>query len=157
LADIISPEQRSALMSRIRGKNTKPEQLVRRGLFSKGFRFRLHDTKLSGKPDLVFPKYRTVLFVNGCFWHGHNCILFRMPSTNRAFWETKIKRNRENDASNIALLAAEGWKVITLWECAIRGKDDQDVSTVLDLLAELIRENSTEKVMSIAGQQRGSK
>lgn len=130
-------------MSRIRGKNTKPEQVVRRGLFARGFRFRLHDPRLPGKPDLVFPMYRTVIFVNGCFWHGHDCHLFKKPSTNREFWETKIQRNRENDARYLALLTAAGWQVITVWECAIRGKTENAIAEVLDSLGTRLKEPSS--------------
>jgi DNA mismatch endonuclease, patch repair protein len=153
VADILSPEERSKVMSRIRGKNTKPEQVIRRGLFAKGFRFRLHDRRLPGKPDLVFPRYRTVIFVNGCFWHGHDCSLFRRPSTNSEFWDAKIQRNRDNDLKNVALLVERGWKVINLWECAIRGKKSQDVAAVLEALAERIGKDFTEKISSVAGSQ----
>lgn len=148
MADIVSPEIRSRLMSRIRGKNTKPELIVRRGLFARGFRFRLHDHRLPGRPDLILPKYRTAVFINGCFWHGHSCHLFRKPSTNSEFWEIKIQRNRENDANNIALLAATGWRVVTIWECAIRGKSEDAVSEVLDSLSTRLRELSSEGVYS---------
>lgn len=141
-------------MSRIRGKNTKPEQVVRRGLFARGFRFRLHDSRLPGRPDLVLPRYRTALFINGCFWHGHDCHLFRKPSTNPEFWETKIQRNRENDAKNIALLTAAGWKVVTVWECAIRGKSEDAVAEVLDSLAIRLREPSSEGVSSFPNSRR---
>jgi len=151
VADILSPEERSRVMSRIRGKNTKIEQIIRRGLFAKGFRFRLHDRKLPGKPDLVFPRYRTVLFVNGCFWHGHDCHLFRRPSTNRDFWDAKIQKNRDNDRKKISLLVESGWKVITIWECALRGKKDQDIAVVLEAVAERICKDFTEKNSSIAG------
>lgn len=149
MADIVSPEIRSRMMSRIRGKNTKPEQVIRRGLFSRGFRFRLHDPKLPGKPDLVFPKYRTVVFINGCFWHGHGCHLFRMPSTNRQFWETKIQRNRENDTRNIVVLSAAGWKVMTVWECAIRGKSDAAISELLDFVADRLKKPRSEDPIDI--------
>lgn len=149
MADIVSPEIRSRLMSRIRGKNTKPEQIVRRGLFARGFRFRLHDPKLPGRPDLVLPRYRTVIFVNGCFWHGHCCHLFRMPSTNVGFWETKIRRNRENDTRNIADLTSAGWKTVSVWECAFRGKSEDEVAEVLDSLAIKIKDPASEQVSCI--------
>lgn len=151
MADIVSKEKRSIMMSGIRAKNTKPELIIRKGLFAIGLRYKLHDQKLPGKPDLVFPKYRTVLFINGCFWHGHNCTLFKRPSTNSEFWDTKIRRNKDNDAKNIALLAADGWKVVTLWECAIRRKNERDIAAVLDSLAAQIIDVSTAKIISIAG------
>jgi DNA mismatch endonuclease (patch repair protein) len=123
-------------MSRIAGKNTKPELTVRRGLFAKGFRFRLHSAKLPGKPDLVFPKYRAVVFVNGCFWHSHNCRFFRQPGTNAAFWNNKLKQNADNDARAIAALKSSGWRVLTIWECALRGANDRTLAELLGNIAE---------------------
>jgi DNA mismatch endonuclease (patch repair protein) len=107
-------------MSRIRSKNTKPEILVRKYLFSKGFRFRLHIKDLPGKPDIVLPKYKTVIFVHGCFWHGHNaCQYFVIPKTRSEWWLEKITRNRERDQNAIKLLKENGWKVISIWECKL--------------------------------------
>ncbi|WP_460597685.1 very short patch repair endonuclease [Geomonas sp. Red276] len=151
MADIVSQEERSRIMSRIRGKNTKIEQVIRRGLFARGLRFRLHDSRLPGKPDLVFPRYRTVLFVNGCFWHGHDCSLFKRPSSNQEFWDAKIQKNRDNDRKKISLLVGTGWKVITVWECALRGKKDEDITVVLETVAKRIGKDFTEKISSIAG------
>lgn len=108
-------------MSRIRGKNTKPEMVVRRGLHALGFRYRLHDTQLPGKPDLVLPKYRAVIFVHGCFWHGHDCVLFKWPSTRAEWWRAKIERTREKDAETIAALRESGWRVLEIWECSMKG------------------------------------
>lgn len=110
------------MMSGIRGKNTKPELVVRKALYSQGFRYRLHVKDLPGKPDIVLPKYRTVIFVHGCFWHGHNCHLFRLPSSNRDFWRAKIKQNQENDRKAVRALRKDGWRVIAVWECALRGR-----------------------------------
>jgi len=108
-------------MSQIKGKDTKPEMLVRKFLFSNGFRYRLHNKKLPGKPDLVFPKYRTVLFVHGCFWHGHeNCKYFVVPKTRTEWWLNKINGNKKRDHNNIKLLKEEGWKVITVWGCELK-------------------------------------
>ena len=129
------------MMSGIRAKNTRPELIIRKGLFAKGLRYRLHDKKLPGKPDLVFPKYRVVLFVNGCFWHGHACDLFKMPSTNRDFWENKIGTNQANDAKNKELLLTAGWRVVTIWECAIKGKRRLDINTLISSVNDLIRNN----------------
>lgn len=125
MTDIVSKEVRSKMMSGIRGKNTKPELIIRHGLFALGLRYRLHVRDLPGKPDLVFPKYKTALFINGCFWHGHDCKLFKAPSTNQDFWEMKINKTRINDEKNKSLLLNAGWKVVIVWECAIKNKKNE--------------------------------
>lgn len=108
-------------MAAIRGKNTKPEMLVRKFLFARGFRYRLNHPRLPGHPDLVLLKYRTVIFVNGCFWHGHEgCRYFRLPQTNTEFWEKKIGRNKQRDAEEQRRLAEMGWHCITVWECQLK-------------------------------------
>lgn len=109
-------------MSGIRAKDTKPEILVRRALHALGFRYRLHDRRLPGRPDIVLPRYRAVVFIHGCFWHGHDCRLFKEPGTRRDFWLSKIERNRANDSKHADALAGAGWRVATVWECALRGK-----------------------------------
>lgn len=109
-------------MSRIRGKNTKPEMIVRRGLHALGLRYRLHDRQLPGSPDLVFTGRRAAIFVHGCFWHGHDCPLFRLPSTRTDFWSAKIERNRERDAQALEALHSGGWRSLVIWECALRGR-----------------------------------
>ena len=112
--------QRHYCMSQIKSKNTRPEILVRKFLFSRGFRYRINVKSLPGKPDIVLAKYKTVIFVNGCFWHGHEgCINFRMPKSNVAFWHTKIQRNKERDLKESAELISQGWNVIRLWECQL--------------------------------------
>lgn len=121
MADVVSPEVRSRMMSGIRGKNTKPEMTIRRGLHARGFRYVLHDKRLPGKPDLVFPKYRAVIFVHGCFWHGHDCHLFKWPKTRSSFWKMKIERNRILDSLAADKLVLSGWRVCTIWECALKG------------------------------------
>ena len=123
MADNHSKEVRSYNMSRIRSKNTKPEELVRKYLFSKGFRYRKNVRTLPGCPDIVLPKYKTVIYVNGCFWHKHNCPRFVWPSTNREYWEPKILRNVERDNENCALLKSQGWNVIIVWECELKTAD----------------------------------
>ena len=124
MADILSKTQRSYNMSRIRGKNTKPEILVRKGLHARGFRFRLQDRKLPGRPDIVLPKYGVAIMVNGCFWHGHKgCRYATRPKSNAEFWTAKIERNRHRDQVTEAHLSALGWHVITVWECELRGAD----------------------------------
>ena len=121
MADVHTPEQRSYNMSRIRSKNTKPEEMVRKFLFSKGFRYRKNDTRLPGKPDIVLPKYKTVIFVNGCFWHGHEgCRYFVWPKNNAEFWEEKITGNIQRDKHNHQLLANQGWRIIEIWECQLK-------------------------------------
>ncbi|HAN42078.1 MAG TPA: very short patch repair endonuclease [Sphaerochaeta sp.] len=121
--DKITPEQRHYTMSRIRGKDTKPEILVRQYLFSEGFRFRKNDKRYPGHPDIVLPKYRTMVFVNGCFWHGHEgCKYYTVPKSNTEFWVSKIKRNQERDRSDCEELEKNGWNVITVWECQLEKK-----------------------------------
>ena len=120
MADNHSKDQRSYNMSRIRSKDNKPEDLVRKYLFSKGFRYRKNVRKLPGCPDIVLPKYKTVIFVNGCFWHKHDCPRFVWPSSNKEYWEPKIRRNVERDKINIELLQKEGWRVLVVWECELK-------------------------------------
>ena len=124
MADKLNTQQRHHCMSRIRGKDTKPEILVRKGLHARGFRFRLQDRKLPGKPDIVLPKYGVAIMVNGCFWHGHKgCRYATKPKSNIEFWETKIARNKHRDEVTAAHLEALGWTVIVVWECELRGKE----------------------------------
>lgn len=116
-------QTRSYNMSQIKGKNTKPEIMVRKFLFANGFRYRLHDKKLQGKPDIVLRKYNTVIFVHGCFWHGHDgCKKFVIPKTRTDFWLNKINTNISNDNKNIEALKKDGWNVITIWECEIKNE-----------------------------------
>ena len=136
--DTLTLSLRSHCMSRIRGKNTKPEILVRKGLHARGFRFRLHNKKLPGSPDIVLPRYGVAIMVNGCFWHGHKgCRYATKPKTNIEFWETKIVRNRHRDEVTTAHLEALGWTVITIWECELRTSSLLDDR--LNTLAEEIR------------------
>lgn len=120
------------MMSGIRGKDTKPEILLRKGLFAKGFRFRLHDRRLPGKPDIVFPRYKAVILAHGCFWHGHNCPLFKWPSSNVKFWKTKIERNREVDRTAREALVALGWRILTVWECTLKGPGKLPVGRIVE-------------------------
>lgn len=116
----MTPEQRSRCMSHIHSKNTKPEILVRKELFRRGYRYRINVSNLPGKPDIVLPKYKTVIFVNGCFWHGHEgCKYFVLPKTNAVFWENKIRQTQQRDASAILALHNIGWKIIVIWECEL--------------------------------------
>ena len=121
MADVHTPKQRSYNMSRIRGKDTKPEEMVRKHLFSQGFRYRKNDARLPGKPDIVLPKYKTVIFVNGCFWHKHEgCKYFVWPKSNAEFWKDKLEKNYERDNKNYALLRSTGWHVIVIWDCELK-------------------------------------
>jgi DNA mismatch endonuclease (patch repair protein) len=121
MADNHSPKVRSYNMSRIRSKNTTPEEIVRRYLFSQGFRYRKNDKRYSGKPDIVLPKYKTIIFIHGCFWHCHEgCPDFVQPKSNQDYWQTKFSRNRTRDAANIASLRNDGWRVIIVWECELK-------------------------------------
>ena len=128
MADVMTPEQRSRCMAAIKGKNTKPEILVRKFLFSKGLRYRLN-SKLPGKPDIVLPKWKTVVFIDGCFWHGHEgCKYFRLPKTNEDFWRAKIETNVARDSRVTAELESLGWRVIRIWECQLRTKAAQQAT-----------------------------
>lgn len=122
MADNLTKEVRSLNMSHIRSTNSKPEEIVRKYLFSQGFRYRKNDKRLPGKPDIVLPKYRSVIFVNGCFWHKHDCTRFAWPSSNKDYWIPKIQRNVERDKENHELLKKSGWNVIVVWECELKKK-----------------------------------
>ena len=138
MVDVLTPEQRVLNMSRIRGRDTKPEVLVRRGLHARGLRFRLHRKDLPGCPDLVFPRYRAVVLVHGCFWHGHQCHLFTLPETRTAFWSNKITSNVARDHRTQAALQQMGWRVLTIWECALRGTQRLDIEKVLETTTEFL-------------------
>jgi DNA mismatch endonuclease, patch repair protein len=130
MPDIVDEETRSRMMAGIRGKNTRPELVLRRALHKRGFRYRLHVASLPGKPDMVFPRQHAVIQVNGCFWHCHECHLFKWPSSRVEFWRTKILRNREKDAEASIELVRAGWRVLTVWECAFKGptrRKEEDV------------------------------
>lgn len=133
MADVVSTEKRSWIMSRIRGKNTKPELWVRRFLHAHGLRFRLHRRDLPGCPDLVLPRYKTAVFVNGCFWHGHKgCRKAHLPKSNTAWWQAKLDRNRAGDIKNRKALKRLGWQVLTVWECRLSKRKQE--ATLLRLL-----------------------
>lgn len=134
MTDMVSPNIRSSMMSGIRGKNTRPEIAVRKEMFRRGYRYRIHAKELPGNPDIVFPRFRAVVFIHGCFWHGHDCPLFRMPSTRTEFWKAKIDLNRKNDRKSFDALLAFGWRIATIWECSMKGKKKQGISDVVDEL-----------------------
>ena len=141
MADNHSKEVRSMNMSHIRSKNSKPEEIVRKYLFSKGFRYRKNVKTLPGCPDIVLPKYKTVIFVNGCFWHKHDCTRFVWPSSNEEYWRPKIIGNVERDKRNIAELQQLGWNVLTVWECELKKKV---IDTTLEQLEKRLRKIGSE-------------
>jgi len=145
MADVVDKVTRSRMMSGIRGKDTRPELTIRAGLFALGYRYRLHDARLPGKPDIVFPKYRSVIQVHGCFWHGHRCYLFKWPKTRAKFWRDKILGNRRTDKAAMAALNADGWRVLTVWECAIKGRRPSHVRAVLSVADTWLRSRKRNK------------
>ncbi len=135
MADNHTPEERSYNMSRIRSKDTKPEEKVRKYLFAQGFRYRKNVRKLPGCPDIVLPKYKTVIFVHGCFWHMHDCKRFHWPASNQEYWEPKIRRNVERDRINKKLLESLGWKNVVIWECELKKKNfEETMNSIVDKL-----------------------
>ena len=139
MADIVRPEVRSRMMSAIRSKNTRNEIKIRKALHSAGFRYRLHRRDLPGTPDIVLPRYQAAIFIHGCFWHGHDCSLFKWPLTNAESWASKIKENRFRDANAVRSLFASGWRVCVVWECVTRGRQKLDLGTITNMLAHWIR------------------
>ena len=135
MPDVHSPPTRSRNMAAIRGRDTKPELLVRKGLHARGFRFRLHNKTLPGRPDLSLPKYRAIIFINGCFWHGHNCPMFRVPETRTGFWLEKLRANAERDRLNTCRLQEMNIRIATVWECALKGPAAPGVETSLQALS----------------------
>jgi DNA mismatch endonuclease (patch repair protein) len=132
------------MMAGIRSRNTKPEMLVRRGLHRLGFRFRLHAKKLPGRPDLVLSRYRATIFVHGCFWHGHDCALFKWPRAREAFWREKITGNQARDRNAVEALRNAGWRVLTIWECAFRNKDEATRETALNTIAAWLKSGTVQ-------------
>lgn len=135
MTDVVDSKTRSRMMAGIKGKNTRPEILVRSALHRRGFRFKLHDKTLPGKPDLVLPKYKAVINIHGCFWHGHDCKFFKVPSTRTDFWLTKINGNRSRDGLQKEALLEQGWRVLTVWECALRGKKADTLQLTIDSIS----------------------
>ena len=137
MVDTMTREQRHRCMAAVKGKDTKPEMMVRRYLHSLGYRYGLHNKKLPGSPDLVLRKYRSVIFIHGCFWHGHKgCKYYRLPKTNEEFWQEKITRNKQRDQESVRLLREKGWNVIIIWECELKNKNKRE-ETLMRLHSEL--------------------
>ncbi|MEE9677055.1 very short patch repair endonuclease [Pseudomonas moraviensis] len=138
---------RSRMMSGIKSKNTKPEVSIRKALHARGFRYRMHVNNLPGKPDLVFPKYKAVVFVHGCFWHGHSCRYFKVPKTRSAFWIDKIQKNRDRDGLQVNALLVSGWRVLLIWECAVKSAVKGQLPALMDQIVGWLE--SGEKYMQI--------
>jgi len=136
LVDVVDAATRSRMMSGIKGKNTTPELLIRKALHARGFRFRIHAKHLAGKPDLLLPKYKAAVFIHGCFWHGHTCRYFKVPQTRPEFWLEKIGKNQIRDNFQREALKALGWRVLIVWECAVRAAKKQGDSTLIDMIAD---------------------
>ena len=154
MTDVVDSATRSRMMSGIRGKNTRPEIAVRKALHRAGLRFRLHRKDLPGKPDIVLPRYRAVIFVHGCFWHGHDCHLVKMPQTRPEFWRKKIKDNIRRDLRNSQLLVGSGWRVLRIWECALKGSARKPPEEVAVSVKAWL--NSPESSGDIAGEHKNS-
>ena len=149
MTDTLSAEKRSEIMSRVGSKDTKPELLIRKGLHARGFRYRLHMKALPGKPDLVFARYKAVIFINGCFWHGHACPRCRMPNSNKEYWKQKIASNMKRDKLNLRSLLDEGWRVLTIWECALTGRWKLGLNQIIAMASEWLL--STQPLCEIKG------
>ena len=150
MPDVLSTAQRRLNMARIKARDTMPEMAVRRGLHARGLRFRLHRKDLPGRPDLVFPRHRVAVFVHGCFWHAHNCHLFQWPQTRSAFWREKLRKNRERDATALSSLEMRDWRVLTVWECALKGPGRLQLDYVLNRCEEFILDPS-QRIEAIRG------
>ena len=142
-ADTVTPEVRSRMMAGIRGSDTRPELAIRSALHRRGYRYRLRSRDLPGKPDLVFPKHRAVIFVHGCFWHGHDCYLFRWPKTRAEFWREKINLNAARDRRQLSILLETGWRVATIWECALKGRERLPIGTIAERCAVWLESDGT--------------
>lgn len=151
MVDRLTPDQRRLNMSRIRGKDTRPEMTVRRMLHSLGFRYRLHRCDLPGRPDIVMARYRAAIFVHGCFWHGHDCSLFRMPTTRPEFWAAKIGANRRRDGNAVSGLSDAGWRSLLIWECAVRGRGRLSADMLTDRITAFIVGDAPFGAISEAG------
>lgn len=152
MTDVVDRQTRSRMMAGIQGKHTRPERQIRSGLHALGYRYRLHAPDLPGKPDLVFRSRQAVIFVNGCFWHGHSCHLFKWPATRQEWWRDKIGATQQRDRNVRQRLRKQGWRILTVWECALKGKCRLPPDRVLQQIARWLESESHE--LNIAGQRR---
>lgn len=141
MSDIVEKAKRSEMMAGIRNKDTKPELIVRKELFARGFRYRLHAKGLAGKPDIILSKYKAVILIHGCFWHCHDCHLFKWPESRVEFWRDKILSNKARDFKNHAQLEEAGWRVAVIWECALKGKNKIDFTSLIDMIETWLQED----------------
>lgn len=155
MVDVLTSTQRRLNMSRIRGRDTKPEMLIRQGLHARGLRYRLHDKALPGRPDLVFPKYHTVVFIHGCFWHAHDCALSKLPATRQDFWKKKLEGNVARDRLAIETLQTDGWRILIVWECALRGPLRMQLDELLDSSAKFVISNDPQ-CLELAGEDKNN-
>lgn len=149
MPDIVDRAIRSRMMAGIRSVNTKPELIIRKGLHQLGYRYRLHSKEVPGKPDIVLPAWKAVVFIHGCFWHGHNCRFFKLPQTRTEFWSLKIESNRKRDGIVAETLGKAGWRQLTIWECAVRGKKSVEIDKVIKIADRWIR--SKKETLTIRG------
>ena len=153
-SDIVDKATRSRMMAGIRGRDTSPERVIRQGLHRLGFRFRLQGRDLPGRPDIVLPKWKAVILTNGCFWHGHDCELFRWPKTRADFWRAKIEGNRRRDLENLEALHVLGWRTLVIWECALKGKAAAGPDDAVRRASEWLASESRSR--EIRGRQHGA-
>lgn len=148
MADIVSPATRSRMMAGIKGKDTRPERMLRSALHGRGLRYRIHYKGLPGRPDMVFPRYRAAVLIHGCFWHGHACHLFKWPATRPEFWRHKIESNKARDLRNLLLYRELGWRILTVWECALKGREKLGVQQVAELATQWLDSDNAEAVIT---------
>lgn len=150
MTDVHSKAVRSKNMAAIKSRNTGPEMIIRKLLHSLGFRFRLHNKKLPGTPDITLPKYKTLIFINGCFWHKHDCELFKLPKSRSLFWSEKLRTNKQRDVLNINKLLSLGWKIIIIWECSLKGRSKLPLEYIGErLVYEINHPNTLDRIVSI--------
>jgi len=155
MTDIVTPEKRSQMMAGIAGKNTRPELLVRRGLHGKGFRYSLHPSGLAGKPDIFLRKHNVCIYIHGCFWHAHDCRLFKMPKSRTEFWKSKFEKNCIRDRKQTRELQVEGFRVAVVWECALKNKPAADLTTAIDRLEYWIKNGRAGQFIEISEESMG--
>lgn len=154
MVDVVTPEKRRQMMSGIQGKNTQPELVIRKNLYAMGFRYRIHDKRIPGKPDLVFTSRKAAIFIHGCFWHVHDCHLFKWPSSRVDFWKQKLSGNVQHDKEILAKLNDDGWHILTIWECALKGKNRLSIEEIMDKTVSWL--NTSAENSEIRGKEDGA-